>query len=328
MSNGAANGTSRRAFLGRAAGAAVAVAGAGVGAGAFAQSAAAATGKRSYTSGKFSFDLDGYKVGNFKSMDGGDLANTVVFDKLSPDRIQRKHLGPVAPTDCTIGVGSGMAKGMYDWMKAAFDHGFDPSARRSASVSALGLYNTEVARRRFASAVITQVTIPALDVTSTEVATVDVTFSSSKVSDATPSGSPVLGRPHKPWMCSNFKLEIDGLDTSRVASIDSFTWTCALADDGSLALDMGNIRVVAGASSASSWQKWLANQQSGAVDERNGTLTILGASQGGVLKLSLYNLGVFQVKPAHPIGGVSNGFFVAQMYCEGGGWDVIPLKKI
>ena len=68
--NGAASGTSRRGFLGRAAGAAVAVAGAGVGAGAIARSAAAAD-QRSFTAGHFALDIDGVSCGVVAGVDGG-----------------------------------------------------------------------------------------------------------------------------------------------------------------------------------------------------------------------------------------------------------------
>ena len=237
----------------------------------------------------------------------------------------KKHVANLAWTDCTIQVGSGMGKGMYTWMKAAFDHGFDPSARRSASVVAIGTRAEEAARRSFQSACITEVTIPALDVQSTQVAQIAVTFSTQKVRDVKPSGLPVTpAAKQKAWLCANFRLKIDGLDASRVASIDSFTWKCAIVDGGSLGLDVSNITLSCGNASLPDFQKWLANQQSGASDERNGTLTIVGAGGGGVLTLSLFNLGLFALRPDHPIGGLPNGRFNAELYVERLAFSVAP----
>src|SRR5262249_54159385 len=95
--NGAASGTSRRAFLGRAAGAAAAVAGAGVGAGAIAQSAAAATKpQHSYTAGRFGIELDGLNCGLVAGVDGGDRCGNVVVEDPTPgDIIHHKHLSGV-----------------------------------------------------------------------------------------------------------------------------------------------------------------------------------------------------------------------------------------
>jgi len=315
MLSEAGSGTSRRTFLGRAAGAAAAVAGAGVGVGALAKSAAAAD-QRSYTAGHFALDIAGASAGKFVGLDGGNLENTVVSETPGSDHIVKKHIANIKWSDCTIQVGSGMGKGMYNWIKDAFDHGFDASARRNASVIAIGTRGEEVARRSFQSALITEVTIPALDVQSTQVAQIAVTFSTQKVQDVKPSGLPVAATKQKAWLCSNFKIEIDGVNARRVNAIDSFTWKCAILDDGSLGLDVGNIAFSCGNASLPDFQKWLANQQGGAVDERNGTLTILGAGGRGVLTLSLFNLGVYALRPDHPIGGLPNGRFNAELYVE------------
>ncbi len=320
----AGSGTSRRAFLGRAAGAAAAVAGAGVGAGAIARTAGAASDTRSYTAGHFALQLDGAAAGKFVGLDGGNLQNTVAGVVPSGEHVVKKNVANLAWSDCTIQVGSGMGKGMYTWIKAAFDHGFDPSARRNASVSAIGTRGEEVARRSFQSATITEVTIPALDVQSTEVAQIAVTFSTQKVRDVKPSGQPALGVKQKAWLCSNFKLDIDGLNTKRVSSIDSFTWKCGIVEGGSLAIDAGSLSIACGNGSLPDFQKWLANLQGGANDERNGTLTIVGASAGNVLTIGLFNLGVFALRPDHPIGGLQNGRFVAEMYVERLALSVAP----
>ena len=323
MLDEAGSGTSRRAFLGRAAGAAATVAGASVGAGALAKSAGAAD-QRSYTPGHFALQLDGASAGKFVGLDGGNLENTVVNDQVGSDHIQKKHVANIKWSDCTIQVGSGMGKGMYNWIKDAFDHGFDASARRSASVIAIGTRGEEVARRRFQSSTITEVTIPALDVQSTQVAQVAVTFSSQKVSDSKPSGLPVAAAKQKAWLCSNFRVRINGLETTRVSKVEAFTWKCAILDDGSLGLDVGNISLSCGNASLPGWQKWLANLQGGANDERDGTLTIVGAVGGGVLTISLYNLGLYALRPDHPIGGLPNGRFNAELYVERLAWSVAP----
>jgi hypothetical protein len=322
MSNGAANGTSRRAFLGRAAGAAAAVAGAGVGAGAFAQRAAAATGNRSYTAGHFALDIDGVHSGKFAGLDGGNLENTVAGVVPSGENVVKKNVANLAWTDCTIQVGSGMGQGMYNWIKDAFSHGFDPSARRNASVIAIGTRGEETARRSFQSAAITEVTIPALDVRSTEVAQIAVTFSTQKVRDVKPSGQPVLGVKQKAWLCSNFRLDIDGVNTNRVSSIDSFTWKCGIVEGGSLAIDPGNLSFSCGNGSLPEFENWLANLQGGANDERSGTLTIVGAGAGDVLTIGFSNLGVFGLRPDHPIGGLPNGRFRADLYVETTRWNI------
>jgi len=254
-------------------------------------------------------------------LDGGNLSNDVVTEKLGPDHVVHKHIGGVKYEDCTIQVGSGMSVAMYDWIKDAFDHGFDKSAQRRASIVVVGSRGEEAFRRSFQSALITEVSFPALNVSSTKTAPIAVTFSSQQVSDSKPSGLPVIGAKQKAWLCSNFRLEIGGLKmANRVSSIDSFTWKCAVQSDGSLGLDMGNIAIHCDVASLPDFQQWLVNLQQGIDDERNGALTIVGG--GGVLTLGLFNLGVFELRPDHAPGQLSNGRFVAEMYCEKATWDI------
>ena len=88
-------------------------------------------------------------------------------------------------------------------------------------------------------------------------------------------GSPCQGAKQKAWLPANFVFELDGVDTSRVASIDSFTWKCAVAADGSQVLDVSDIGVSFPARpSLSSWQRVVRRDMaSGADDERDGALT-------------------------------------------------------
>ncbi len=40
-----------------------------------------------------------------------------------------------------------------------------------------------------------------------------------------------IGAKQKAWLCSNFRVEIGDLPCARVATVDSFTWKCAIAQD-------------------------------------------------------------------------------------------------
>src|SRR4051794_21663854 len=99
MENG--RGTSRSGFLKQAAGATVVVAGAGAGVGAFAAGAAAASSGRTYTSGRFAFDLQGFSCGRIPGVDGGILDHAVALDGLGPDHYQKKHIANVKYEDFT-----------------------------------------------------------------------------------------------------------------------------------------------------------------------------------------------------------------------------------
>lgn len=313
----AASGTSRRGFLGRAAGTAVAVAGAGVGAGAFTQSAAAAS-QRSYTAGHFALELDGVSCGKFVGLDGGQQRLAVAQDGLGPDYYTKKHIAGVKYEDFTMQIGSGMSKSFYNWMKDSFDKG---AIRKNGSVVSADFNYNEKRRSQASAMFITEVTIPALDASSKDPAYLAVKLAVERITVLPSSGAPVQARKQKAWLPANFVFEIDGMDTSRVASIDSFTWKCSIAPDGSPVFDVSDIALEFPVSSLSSWQEWFRSLASGADDERDGALTIVGAENGAVITFPLHNLGLFSLyKATQGKTGKTKlareGRMRAEMYCE------------
>ncbi len=318
--NGAASSTSRRGFLGRAAGAAAVVAGAGVGAGALTQSAAAA-GQRSYTAGRFALEIDGVNTGLVAGVDGGRLEGDVVLDTpVGGDLFQRKHIGGVKYEDFTVQVGSGMSKPMYDWIKASFDKGY---VRKGGAILAADFNYKEKSRSTASTMSISALTVPALDGASKEHGYLAVDISCPQVTTGKPTGQDIrgqLGSKQKAWMCSNFVFEVAGADTSRVATVDSFTWKCSIAADGSVLMDVSDIVVTFPRADVSSWQQWYRSMMSGADDERDGALTLKGASGGAVVTFSFENLGLYRLLPT------VNKRVQAEMYCERASWDLAKGK--
>jgi hypothetical protein len=301
MSSHESRRTSRSAFLKQAAGTTMVVAGAGVGAGAFAPQAAAS----SVTSGLFSLELDGVNVGRLAGADGGGLEYDVVLDPADPasgDNVQRKHIGGVKYEDFTIQVGSNMDKGMYEWVKDTFDKGYAPKSGALIKAEHLGGVNyNEKSRREFSQAFITEVTIPALDGASKDAAYINVKFSTPSVTDVAGSGAPVVKPRPRAWLQSNFRLIIKGVDTTQVASVDSFSWRIVSRPASSSArlIDPSPIGVSFPAVSLPSWQRWYDNFAVGgdATDERTGILELVG-QDGAVLDVGLSNLGIYLLKPS------------------------------
>jgi hypothetical protein len=309
MKSESAPGTSRSGFLKQAAGATIAVAGAGVGAGAVASEAAAfARGPRQTVS----LVLDGVECGRLGDADGGGAEYAVDLDRVGSDGIQRKHIGKPTFEDITLQVGSGMGKPMYDWIQASIETG---KVRKSGAIDAADFKRDVRYSRHFFDALITEVTIPALDGASKDPAYLTVTVSPTTVTDAQPSGQTVPAAKQKAWLPNNFVFEIDGVDTSRVASIDSFTWKCSVAADGSLEFDVSDIGVSLPPTGLSSWKEWYASLGGGADDERDGTLTLVGADRGGVVTIGLSNLGLYRFN-AVPVSSTQSRVVKAQMYCE------------
>lgn len=195
---------------------------------------ASALTDRSFTAGRFALDVGGYNVGFLKKFSGMAMEADIVANDLGPENVQKKHVSNIKWTAGKATVGIGMGKGMYEWIKQSFDKSY--SMKNGWVTSGDFNYKAQT-RLDFEDALITEVTVPKLDGSSKDAAYFDVTFEPERVRWAKGGGEDIranVGPKQKAWLCSNFRVEIgDGkvLPCSRIASVDSFTWKCAIAAD-------------------------------------------------------------------------------------------------
>lgn len=186
---------------------------------------------RSHTAGRFALDIDGFNVGYMKKFSGLAMEADIATNDLGPDNVQKKHVANIKWTAGKATVGVGMGKGMYDWIKAAFDKGY---ITKNGSFTAADFNYKAQSRLDFMNALITSVTVPKLDGSSKDAAYFDVEFEAEQVRWSKGGGEDIRGKigpKQKAWLCSNFRFELGSLPTDRVASIDSFTWKCSVAAD-------------------------------------------------------------------------------------------------
>jgi len=333
--------TSRRRFLGTAAGATGVAIGAAVW-GANQAAAAAIPGepaqrlpaadKRSFVSGKFALELDGIGAGWLNDADGGQAFSDVVVEKVGADHVAHKHLAGVKYEDITVTCGTGMSKNFYSWIAASWKVTF---ARHDGSIVAADFNLQAKSEREFFNALITETTMPAMDASSKDAAFMTVKFAPEFTRDKKGSGKvdQPLPTAQKKWLPSNFRLEIDGLDCTKVNKIDAFTVKQSVATDriGELKdfqeelahAEFPNLVITFAESSAASWQKWfqtfVVEGDSGQDQEKGGTLTFLAPDLKSELgKVKFFNLGIFRLDDdaSEDATGAVIRRFQAELYCE------------
>jgi len=333
--------TTRRRFLGTAAGATGVALGAAVW-GANQAAAAAIPGeaaqrlpaadKRSFVSGKFALELDGIGAGWLRDADGGQAFADVVTEKVGPDHIAHKHLAGVKYEDITVTSGTGMSKNFYSWIAASWKTTF---ARKDGSIIAADFNLQAKSVREFVNGLITETTIPAMDASSKDAAFMTVKFAPEFVRNKNGSGKVDQPVPpaQKKWLPSNFRLEIDGLDCTRVNKIDAFTVKLSVVSNstGELSevevepahVEFPNLVITFAESSAASWQKWfetfVVQSNNGDEQEKSGTLTFLAPDLKSELgKVSFFHLGIFKLDDdaSEDASGSVIQRVKAELYCE------------
>ncbi len=165
---------------------------------------------RSQTGGKYSLDIEGNETGWIKEIDGGHAVAEVVTEKIGPDHLAHKHIGTVKYEEITFKCGTGMTRGIYDWINVAFKHTFDQGGRKSGAIIYADYNNKETSRLTFHHAIMTEYTMPALDANSKEAAMMTVKIKPETTRKTIGPGKDLKlvadAAMQKQWTTANFRL--------------------------------------------------------------------------------------------------------------------------
>jgi phage tail-like protein len=163
-------------------------------------------------------------AGWLHSAEGGHATSDVVTEKIGPDHLQKKPIGNVKYEDITLACGTGMSKGFYEWLKATLDHQYQ---RKNGAIVSCDYDYKELSRLEFHNALITEFGMPALDAASKDAAKMTIKISPEFTrTQATAGGTAkaiLAPKVQKRWLPRNFRLEIPGLDCTRVNRVEAIT---------------------------------------------------------------------------------------------------------
>ncbi|MCX6906059.1 MAG: phage tail protein [Verrucomicrobia bacterium] len=292
---------------------------------------AAPAAARSYAAGKFGIELDGLFAGWVYSTEGGNATADVVLEKLGSDNIQRKHIGGVKYEDITVACGTGMSKGFYEWIKASFDQ---KPLRKNGAIIAADFNAVELSRLSFSNALITGIGFPALDAASKDAAKMTIKFSPEYTRLSFGGGGTIQSQTakQKAWLTSNFRLEIGGLDATRVNKIEALVIKQNVVENPAgtqrdyrkepANLEVPNLVITFPESHATDFYQWhedfVIKGNNGQEQEKSGALGFLAPNlQESLFTLSFGHLGIFKLAPETPeTSGQSIRRLKAEMYCE------------
>jgi hypothetical protein len=163
---------------------------------------------------------------------------------------------------------------------------------------------------------ITETMIPALDAASKDAGYLTVRFQPEAI-DVNPGGAKLsfVGPKPKLWRTSNFRLEIDGLDCTKVSNIDSFSVKREASKT-----QFPNLAITLSEASAQTWSDWhesfVVNGNNDQSFEKSGALRFLAIDLKTELsRIDLNHLGIFRL--ARTMGGSSQVARVTgELYCE------------
>lgn len=271
-------------------------------------------------------ELAGTPVGTLRSATGGSAVGSVVSD--GTGAAGKKHVGAVAYEDLALELDLSLDRPVYDWIGAAWAGN---AQRKSGTLVGMDMNGSARSAREFQNALITEVTFPACDAANKEAGLITLVLAPERVTNVAASAGklPAAGVKGKSWLASNFKLEIDGLDTSRVIRVDPivFKQPVAASEVGRLrepskqpaGLQFENLRITLSEAGAESWRSWhedfVIKGNSSDKSERAGRLLLLAPNfKDELARIEFSNLGIIALRPRASAAGV--GQLEAELYVE------------
>jgi len=287
-------------------------------------------GTRAVAAGRFFVELEGVPCGFVRSVEGGGVRADVVAEP-GPEFFEKKHLGALHYDEFTLQADLSLDKSVYAWIA---DSWTGKLARKDGSIVATDLKLAAVSEREFFRALLTEVTVPAMDAASKEAAHLTVKLAPEYTRARKGSGKAVkaASAKQKLWQQSSFRLEIDELDCTKVSKVDAFTIRQKTVSDQlgeeraptrqPSKLEVPNLRISLAESSAKTWAAWrddfLVKGNNDDSQERNGKLVFLAPDLKSPLgEIRLFNLGIFRLEPeAQSAGAQQVARMIAELYCE------------
>ena len=283
---------------------------------------------RPIATGRFALELGGATAGWLVSANGGLAVADVVTLRDGKDTTVRKHIGSVRYDDLRLAGGADVAPEFCSWLSSALA---GKHTRKSGAVLRVDAMNRVVERLEFENALLAEVAFPALDGSSKEAAVLSARLSpgSARRRDGDGGRVQAAAKP-KAWVRANFRLAIDGLDCSKVVSVEPLVVRTVVADTQAgeerfrqivpTVVEIGDLVVRFAESGARDMYAWhedfVVNGNCGDDREKSGTLELLSpAGAEVVLTLTFGGLGIYKLTRAAAAADAVP-IVTASMYCE------------
>jgi hypothetical protein len=262
---------------------------------------------------------------------GGNVVGRVVAFASGNDPVVQKQLDGTTTDDLHIELGMAMSSDLFDWVAASW--GANPPSRDGALLACDFQYTIR-SERGFVAALISETAFPSLDAAAKTPGYLGLRLTPRSV---LPGINPNVklnmgpGVKQKLWLTSNFRLDVDGLDASKVSRIAPFVVRReveVVSSGGTTTLQAGRVdfpslRITLSMSGADSWFDWfddfVLNGNNGPAAERSGSISLLAPNLADELaRVDLHGLGIFRLTTDKDDDAPQDQIprLTAHLYCE------------
>ena len=269
-------------------------------------SAHAAPAQRATSAAHFALELDGTVTDALAGWEGGFPFGKVAVFQDGSGGPPNKLIVDGGVEDLVIRVGPGLSDTLRQWVTEMVAGEASERSKKNGAVIFADFNYQAIGRLEFAGALITEVTFPAGDAASKEVAylTVAISAESSEfVSASGPINVPVAKQ--KKWLASNFRVTVEDLPTQRVSKVEAFSVKQTIVEftEGGDRIpqkqpgkiEYPNLALTFSMTDSAPWfDHFRQSVLLGVGSEKEGMVEYLGPDLFPILRVKLHNLGIFR----------------------------------
>jgi len=264
---------------------------------------------------RFHLELEGKACGFVDSVEGGSVTAEVVTEAPGAEHYLKKHLGPAAPEPIVLTFGLTLAPTVYAWLADAWNGNQSLPDGRIVFADANFSATQEIEFRR---AAVAGVTFPKLDGSSREAGRLTVVLEPEETRLQKASGKlkASTATKAKQWIGSNFRVDVQGLESGHVAQVDAFTVVT-----GGSPIDFPGLRITLAETGADTWRDWhrdfVVQGMNDDGQERSGALVLFDPTLQEIGRIGLTGLGIHRLALQKAEAGQETvARVVAELYCE------------
>jgi hypothetical protein len=258
----------------------------------------------------FYLQLDRDIVGRVLAYSGGSLKADVTEIDPAGSGFKVRHLKSIRYEDVQLTCTAGMSSWLYDWVNQAMQLSF---VRKTVTLIVTDLSDRPLQQLEMQNAFISGLTLPALDASSRNSASMELVISPDRTTTSKAGSSAAALSAYsalKPWSVADFRFTIYGLEKecAKVTSVGPLHFGVTVAEDsiGDARFteripgkaDVSNLSITVASEAAEGFHKWFESFaiKDNASDVKSGQLDYMapGGSQG-YISVKFGELGIIKV---------------------------------
>lgn len=263
---------------------------------------------------------------------GGVTAGVATEDPGTEGDPPLKNISSLTFEPMMIRTGISMGNSLYQWIRTTMDQ---TDIRRNGYIVSVNRDRRATSFRHFNNAVLSAITVPALDTGSKDSAFFTLVLEPREIlykeGDAS-NRADAIDTAGKKWSCSAFRLQLGDLPCTDVARIESFTIRQVLSPEvkGDFrvstrmksSLEIPNLKITFAPTMIQPWAAWfnefVIQGRNSQKEELSGTIGFLDSAGNETGSIGLSQIGIFALSRKRKQEEANNriSHYVAELYVE------------